>query len=329
MYDLVPDETQLAIIDAARAVAGAWTTSDGGRSGWAAVTESNLLALGTAEEHGGAGAGACGEVLALIELGAARVTPAVVAPMLAAHLLLEQPELAARTGLTVHGLLTGEHPVALADSWWWSHDPAAPVQDWRVLPMEGAQWAVAVSSAGLRLLDVRAAETVPGFDRAVRLTKVTGAAVGEPAGSALLDRTLTLVAALQVGLARKVLDVCVEYAKARHQFGKPIGSFQAVKHMLADMAVELEAAQACTAHSAVLIDAGVAGGAAARTAKVVAGQAAVTIARLGIQVHGGIGVTDECEMHLHLRRAHLLDQLFGSSDFHSEGILRSLAALPD
>ena len=67
---------------------------------------------------------------------------------------------------------------------------------------------------------------------------------------------------------------------------------------------------------------------AARTAKVVAGQAAVTVTRLGIQVHGGIGVTAECDMHRYLRRAHLLEQLFGSSDFHGEGVVRSLAALP-
>ncbi len=138
-----------------------------------------------------------------------------------------------------------------------------------------------------------------------------------------------LTAALQVGHAAKCLDLAVAYAKERHQFGKPIGSFQAVKHMCADMLVRAEVARAAVHAAACLADAPdvlVAEAASAGTtpvawmrratagAKLLADEAAITNARTAIQVHGGMGYTWEVPLHLHLKRSRVLATTFGSKD---------------
>jgi hypothetical protein len=137
-----------------------------------------------------------------------------------------------------------------------------------------------------------------------------------------------LTAALQVGHATETLDLAVAYAKERHQFGKPIGSFQAVKHLCADMLVRAEVARAAVHAAACLADApdvlAAEADAAATTpyawmeravagAKVLADEAAITNARSAIQVHGGMGYTWEVPLHLHLKRARVLATTFGTA----------------
>jgi alkylation response protein AidB-like acyl-CoA dehydrogenase len=134
-----------------------------------------------------------------------------------------------------------------------------------------------------------------------------------------------LTAALQVGHAAAALELAVAYAKERQQFGKPIGSFQAVKHMCADMLVRSEVARAAVHAAACLSDAPdvVAAEAAAAGctpgqmlersvvgAKLLADEAALTNARTSIQVHGGMGFTWEVPLHLHLKRARVLSTNF-------------------
>jgi alkylation response protein AidB-like acyl-CoA dehydrogenase len=136
-----------------------------------------------------------------------------------------------------------------------------------------------------------------------------------------------LTAALQVGHAAETLDLAVAYAKDRHQFGKPIGSFQAVKHMCADMLVRAEVARASVHAAACLADdadvvatEALAAGCAPRTfleravrgAKVLADEAALGNARGAIQVHGGMGFTWEVPLHLHLKRSRVLSTTFGT-----------------
>jgi alkylation response protein AidB-like acyl-CoA dehydrogenase len=119
----------------------------------------------------------------------------------------------------------------------------------------------------------------------------------------------------------------VAYAKERHQFGKPIGSFQAVKHMCADMLVRAEVARAAVHAAACLADApdvarteAEAAGCAPRRlltrsvagAKLLADEAALANARASIQVHGGMGFTWEVPLHLHLKRARVLSTSFGT-----------------
>jgi alkylation response protein AidB-like acyl-CoA dehydrogenase len=140
------------------------------------------------------------------------------------------------------------------------------------------------------------------------------------------DGTL-LTAALQVGHAAATLDLAVAYAKERHQFGKPIGSFQAVKHLCADMLVRAEVARAAVHAAACLADAPDVTRAEAEAAgctpgqllarstagaKLLADEAALANARASIQVYGGMGFTWEVPLHLHLKRARVLSTSFGT-----------------
>ena len=135
----------------------------------------------------------------------------------------------------------------------------------------------------------------------------------------VLDRAAVALAAEQVGVASRALDMAVEYAKVRHQFGRPIGSFQAVKHLLADVLLEVESARAA-AHFALLAaeseDPGLA--AAASLAKAFCSDACLQAAAENIQVHGGIGFTWEHPAHLYLKRAKTSQLLFGDPAYHRE-----------
>jgi alkylation response protein AidB-like acyl-CoA dehydrogenase len=150
-----------------------------------------------------------------------------------------------------------------------------------------------------------------------------------------------LTAALQVGHATETLELAVAYAKERHQFGKPIGTFQAVKHMCADMLVRTEVARAAVHAAACLADdpevlaaeAGAAGMTpfawmqrAAAGAKLLADEAAITNARAAIQVHGGMGYTWEVPLHLHLKRSHVLATSFGTRA-HLSSLIAELAPI--
>jgi alkylation response protein AidB-like acyl-CoA dehydrogenase len=130
----------------------------------------------------------------------------------------------------------------------------------------------------------------------------------------------TLAAALLLGLAGAVTDMAVAYAKERKQFERPVGSFQAVKHILADMLVRTEVARAAVyAAGAHLDDPGVGDVQRAVTgAKLMAGDAALANGKACIQVHGGMGFTWEVDAHLYLKRARVLDTVFGSTQVQAE-----------
>jgi alkylation response protein AidB-like acyl-CoA dehydrogenase len=116
-----------------------------------------------------------------------------------------------------------------------------------------------------------------------------------------------------VGSMQGALDLSVEYAQQRRQFGQPIGSFQAVQHLLADAVVHLEGSRTTALHAAWAVDALAPADAlaAAASAKAYASRAALAVGEIAIQVHGGIGNTWECLAHVHLRRALLATDLFG------------------
>jgi alkylation response protein AidB-like acyl-CoA dehydrogenase len=136
-----------------------------------------------------------------------------------------------------------------------------------------------------------------------------------------------LTAALLAGSAQAALDLAVAYARERHQFGRPIGGFQAVKHLLAEMQVRASLAQAAVYAAAAHIDDPAVGDVrrAAATAKIAAGDAAVRNGRDGIQVHGGMGFTWEVDAHLHLKRAWALDPTFGSPADHADRLAQIVA----
>jgi alkylation response protein AidB-like acyl-CoA dehydrogenase len=146
-----------------------------------------------------------------------------------------------------------------------------------------------------------------------------GGAVAGDNGGLWHDGAL-LTAALQIGHAAAVLDLAVAYAKERQQFGKPIGSFQAVKHLCADMLVRSELARATVHAAAVTIDQPDVGDAlrAAAGAGLLAVEAAVANGKTCIQVHGGMGFTWEVPAHLYLMRARVLASALDGTDALAE-----------
>jgi alkylation response protein AidB-like acyl-CoA dehydrogenase len=133
----------------------------------------------------------------------------------------------------------------------------------------------------------------------------------------LLDRAAVAIACDSLGLCEAMLSATVGYAKVRQQFGRPIGSFQAVKHACADMRVSLAVSRQLVADAVQAIvedrpDAGV----AAAMAKSYVGSAAVDVAGKAMQLHGGIGYTWESGIHVYLKRAALNRSLFGSPADH-------------
>jgi alkylation response protein AidB-like acyl-CoA dehydrogenase len=194
-------------------------------------------------------------------------------------------------------------------------------------------------------LDVAAGLLVLHDDGPLLAAPVTGVAIAEPldpltplhqlsappsdlgtslsqASPELRAAGAVLTAALQVGLAARMTEFAVDYAKTREQFGKPIGSFQAVKHLCADMFVRTELARAALHSAAVTLDDPEAGDAhrAIHGAKLLADDAATTNGRACIQVHGGMGFTWEVPVHFFVKRAWLHATEFGTADEHAEDL---------
>jgi alkylation response protein AidB-like acyl-CoA dehydrogenase len=149
---------------------------------------------------------------------------------------------------------------------------------------------------------------------------------GERRGDPMWLEAATVTAAQLVGIAAACTDAAVAYAKERQQFDKPIGSFQAVKHICADMFVRTDTARAAVYAAAAAIDDRGATDErrAVASAKLLAGQAAIANARSSLQVHGGMGFTWEVDVHLYLKRAWLLDKVFGGTAEHADAIARKL-----
>lgn len=131
------------------------------------------------------------------------------------------------------------------------------------------------------------------------------------------DTACAVLAAEQVGAAAEALALTVAYSKERVQFGRPIGSFQALKHRMADMHVLVEAARSACYAAGDALDAGSSDAPdAALTAKVYCSEAFETVAAEMIQLHGGIAITWEHDAHLYFKRAHSSSQLFGMPHEH-------------
>ncbi|MGH9085771.1 MAG: acyl-CoA dehydrogenase family protein, partial [Acidimicrobiales bacterium] len=135
--------------------------------------------------------------------------------------------------------------------------------------------------------------------------------------AALRDRAAVAVACDSLGVASAMLDATVAYVAVREQFGRPVGSFQAVKHACADMLVQVTVARALVRVAADEVATGqLDAGAAVSRAKAYAGDAAVAVAGSAMQLHGGIGYTWESGVHVHLKRALLDRALFGTPAAH-------------
>jgi len=149
---------------------------------------------------------------------------------------------------------------------------------------------------------------------------------GWPVLDRALDRAATTLAAEATGVASKVVELSRDYARERMQFDRPIGSFQAISHKVADMLVLTENARSTTYYAAWALEEGAPDARlAAATAKVAGSEAARTVAQDGIQVHGGIGFTWEHDMHLYYRRAKWCELFLGDPSLWRERVASLIA----
>jgi alkylation response protein AidB-like acyl-CoA dehydrogenase len=291
-------------------------SSPGGvdRSAWRELAEAGVFSLCVPEDEGGVGLGLADAVLVFEELGRALVT----GPLLATHLAAQLVPGAA-SGERVVGLIEARQEVLMVE-----HLDA--IDDLVVLDDDG------IALFDPNALDARAiAHPLDPLTPVHQLRGLPAGAVerrigGPELAATWVDRGTTLAAALLLGIAEATTDLAVAYAKQRVQFDRPIGTFQAIKHLLADMFVRTELARAAAYAAGVTLDDPAVGDPrkAAITAKLMAGDAAMENAHVCIQVHGGMGFTWEVDAHLYLKRAWLLDTVFGSVDDQARAMARFL-----
>jgi hypothetical protein len=250
-------------------------------------------------------------------------TSALCAPVLAAagHSLLDEVLTGEATGTLAVAGRTGE----------WV--PNEDREKTFVLEAGSVEWVAAVWPGPRLSLHRRPpAREIPTVDATRRFAAVEldpGEAELVPlAADALADAlaTATVAASAElVGTARRILEMALEHAKNRVQFDRPIGSFQAVQHKLADMALDVERARSAVFAAAMALDAKDPGRfAAAHAAQATAGAAATRNAKEGFQIHGGIGYTWEHDFHLYLRRVYASEPLLGTSSWHHERLFDEL-----
>jgi alkylation response protein AidB-like acyl-CoA dehydrogenase len=234
----------------------------------------------------------------------------------------------------VAGELTGTVALAGADGVWRvSTDPVktfvpeADRVDWVAIVTPGPE--VVIVPGGE--LPTRFVKTVDFSRRLfeVDTTGVSGAHHGldERALASIIEAATIVLAAETVGVARRMFDMALAYAKERYQFDVPIGSFQAIQHKLADTSLAVERATAAVHYAAMTVDADDADRhRATHVAKAAAGTAAMTAAKDSIQVHGGIGYTWEHDLQLFIRRATGAEHWMGTTDWHHDRLADLLLA---
>ena len=161
----------------------------------------------------------------------------------------------------------------------------------------------------------------PSVDGSRRLFEVVGtpAPVDGAALGAAFNRAVVGAAAQQCGLAQRMLDLSADYAKERRQFGVPIGSFQAVKHHLANARIALEFARPLVYRAAATLDP-----AHASMAKCKADEAALVTAKAALQCHGAIGYTTEYDLHLYMKRSWALARSKGDRRLHLDRVAETI-----
>ena len=311
-----------------------------------------LQSLGIPEEYGGAGFGYVELTVIFEEMGAALLcAPYFSTVALAANAILASGDESAKKDL-LPGVASGETIATLAlteDSGRWDTDgitlaATGKGEDWKLdghkmFVVDGHNANLVIVAArtgkGVSLFAVEggaagmAATPLATMDQTrkqarIEFSSTPARLVGdEGAAAPVLSRTLDLaavaLAAEQVGGAQRCLDMSVEYAKTRIQFGRPIGSFQAIKHKCADMLLEVESAKSAAYY---------AGWAAAEDseelpvvaslAKSYCSEAYFHAAAENIQIHGGIGFTWEHDAHLYFKRAKSSELMLGDPSYHRE-----------
>lgn len=286
---------------------------------WGELAEMGVFSLRLPESEGGVGLGSAEAVLVFAELGRRLVPGPLAWSQLAAGLV----EGAGAGGVVVGGLdlrsgggapLLVEH-LAHLDALLVLRDDGVARLDPRALRAEAVATPLDPLTPVHHVASLPAGERIAGPEDAARLAR-EGA---------------TLAAAQLLGIAEASQELATAYAKEREQFGRPVGGFQAVKHLLADAFVRQELARAAVyAAGATLDDPGAGDPArAAAAAKLIAGEAALKNARTCIQVHGGMGYTWEVPAHYYFKRTWVLENAFGTHTHHAERIATSLDSATD
>jgi alkylation response protein AidB-like acyl-CoA dehydrogenase len=327
------DETALALRDAAAGLLAAEVTPEIIRAGWPGGKEdlvaaawrklAGVGALGALvpEERGGLGLDENSLVPLMEEIGHSGLPGPAAETIAVAAPLLDGPGLA---GTALAGVLAGESMVA------------AQFGDGDLVP-HGSQAPLIVLRAGdgLRLyeraaLPLEPCATIDGSRGAARLRS------RPPGGGTLLTadpvvieaawrRGVLATSALLTGLSRRMLELTVDYVRQREQFGAPVGSFQAIKHALANALVAVEFARPMVLAAAWYQAAGAPEAAnQVGAAKVAAADAARLVTRTAIQCHGAMGYTTEYELHLFAKRAWALIPSWGSPDWHRARLAAAL-----
>ena len=326
---LQPDSDSLAFAGAVRdllanvcdaqALRDAWDGADGRVPGlWKRLAEMGVTGLVVPEKYDGAGLDLAGAVPVFVEAGRAALPEPLVATAAASTLLAQAGGAVAEEWLP--RIAAGDAVVALGEG-------SASL-------VAGGTWAdlfLIGGDDGVRAVarDDLQVEAVSSLDPGIGLARISAANAGrmlESAdGSAAFDWACVAVAGELVGLAQAMLDRAVAYAKVREQFGKPIGSFQAVKHQLADSYVATSFALPVLHRAAWSVAHALPTRARdASHAKYAAGRAAARAARTALQVHAGIGYTYENDLHMWLKRTWTLTAQWGTTDWHKDRIIREI-----
>lgn len=292
------------------AVVRSWAAGDTepGRALWTRLAQAGVFALAIPERYAGLGALPVELTVAFVELGRHAV-PGPLAETVAAAALLDRLGDAATAAAWLPGIAAGEVVASLC--------PVSPDSPY-ALDADTADAVFVVEGDTLRLAEAHG-PVQRSLDPARRPARPLGGAVlargpavvGAAAHAAEVAALTTAAQAL--GLGRALLDRTVEYARQRRQFGVAIGSFQAVKHRLADTLIALEFAQPLVHAAALALERADTGcGREIAAAKVTVCEAAYAAARTALQLHGALGYTEELDLSLWIRKAHALRTSWGT-----------------
>jgi len=306
-----------------------WDTETGRSDDfWARFSEIGVPGLLVPEEFGGLGLDERDLVLVLEETGRVGLAEPIVSIAAGVPLLvaLGQEGQAALTERWLPAVAAGEARLALA------HEGSPFVSDAHV-----ANLLFIPNGDDLHALTPDAVELTaqPANDQSQRLfsvkwtpdssTRIATGETGRRLQDEALDRGAMASAAQLLGVAQSLIDLGVDYASQRKQFGVPIGTFQAVKHRLANAKVKVEYARSAVyraAHSVALNTSG--RSVDVSMAKIAAGEAATFAAKESLQVHGAIGYTYEQDLHIWMKRAWSLDLAFGSGAWHRARVAKAV-----
>jgi alkylation response protein AidB-like acyl-CoA dehydrogenase len=298
---------------------------------WAEMIAQGWTALAVPEDQGGLGLGIVELALLLEEVGGHAAPAPVLQQALALDALVEGDGPAELIDALVAGdaigtaAFTPVEAVGSGGAWRLTGRPEP------VIHAPAARVAVVRSSDAVFVVDGVSSAAEPAMDRTrslgwIELDHTSAVRLGGPeAVERFVDLGAVGHAAELLGASARVLDLAVEYAKERVQFGRPIGSFQAVKHRCADMLVDVEGMRSAVYHAAWALGAGDPDASvAASTAKTWCSEASRRVMASGLQVHGGIGFTWEHDLHLFVKRAQLDGVSFGDATWHRDRLGRLL-----